>query len=335
MGIFVQPAVRGGDAHAVQRVRRAAAQVAAVAVMRAHRLLDLRADGVGRVQAGHRLLEDHRDPLAAQRPHGAGGQREHILSVEHHLPGGGAARRGHQAHDGQRQHGLAAAALPHDAERRPAVDAEAHAVHGGEGRARAGKLGAQAPRSAAGRSGPDDPARSATARRPGRTTRRRRAPASGCSAAWRPWWRRAVRARTSGGSTKASRTQSRRRTACHTIAAKNGTVTRLKYFAHPERLPRHHQRDRGEADRVRPDVACAADSRPGPPDRARWRRGPAPWWCCRPCRTYPDAPASRGGRRSAGRPSAPRQGRSRAARKATAPPTRPGSSPRRPCAGPG
>ena len=46
------------------------------------RLLDLAADGRHRVEARHRLLEDHADLAAAQRAHLRHGQREQVAAVE-------------------------------------------------------------------------------------------------------------------------------------------------------------------------------------------------------------------------------------------------------------
>ena len=52
------------------------------ALMQPHRLADLLADGQHRVQAGHRLLEDHRDRVAADVAHLRLGQRQQIAALE-------------------------------------------------------------------------------------------------------------------------------------------------------------------------------------------------------------------------------------------------------------
>ena len=144
--VFVEAAFRRGDAHALQRRDGAAAQRAGRggAVVRAHRLGDLVADGEHRVQAGHRLLEDHRDAVAADVAHLRRRQVEQVPAVEHDLPGGDAAGRRHQPHDGQRQHRLAAAALADDAERAAAIDRDVDAVHRGDVAAGGAEHGAQA-----------------------------------------------------------------------------------------------------------------------------------------------------------------------------------------------
>ena len=100
--------------------------------MRAHRLGDLVADGEDRVQAGHRLLEDHRDAVAADVAHLRERQIEQVPAVEHDLAGGDAAGRRHQAHHGERQHRLAAAAFADDAERAAAIDRDVDAIHRGD-----------------------------------------------------------------------------------------------------------------------------------------------------------------------------------------------------------
>ena len=113
------------------------------AVVRAHRLGDLIADGEHRVQAGHRLLEDHRDAVAADVAHLRRRQVEQVPAVEHDLPGGDAAGRRHQAHHGQRQHRLAAAGLADDAEGAAAIDRDVHAIHRGDVAAGGAEHGAE------------------------------------------------------------------------------------------------------------------------------------------------------------------------------------------------
>ncbi len=73
MRIGAQPARGIGDAHAVQHVARPLARRALPHIlMQRDRLGDLEADGEGRVERAHRILEDHRHVLAAQRGQAAG-----------------------------------------------------------------------------------------------------------------------------------------------------------------------------------------------------------------------------------------------------------------------
>ena len=94
--IFVEAALRArgcarGRSASIARLRSAGAGCRAV--VRAHRLGDLVADGEHRVQAGHRLLEDHRDARCrgsrASRP-SAGVSRSRPSNID--PPGGDAAR---------------------------------------------------------------------------------------------------------------------------------------------------------------------------------------------------------------------------------------------------
>ena len=91
--------------------------------------VDLAADGEQRVEAGHRLLEDHREPGAAKVRHGGLGQVEQVAALEPDALagefGGGAFE---QAHDGQRGEGLAGAGLADEAEGFAGVQFEGNAV---------------------------------------------------------------------------------------------------------------------------------------------------------------------------------------------------------------
>ena len=66
VGVLVDPALRIGDVHEVEQLDRAGPRLAARdVVVPADDLGDLLADAEHRVERGHRLLEDERDPLAA------------------------------------------------------------------------------------------------------------------------------------------------------------------------------------------------------------------------------------------------------------------------------
>ena len=96
----------------------------------AHQHLDdLLADGVARIERGHRLLEDHRHTVAAQVAQLAVRQIEQARcrrSVT--APVTSALRLGQQAHHGERRHALAAAGLADQPERRAAREREVDAV---------------------------------------------------------------------------------------------------------------------------------------------------------------------------------------------------------------
>jgi hypothetical protein len=95
-----------------------------------HGLADLIADREHRIQRRHRLLKDHRDPVAADLPHLRRRQREQILSRVLDLPAGDLSRRRRdEAHHRQRRHALAAARLADHAERLLRQDLERHAIH--------------------------------------------------------------------------------------------------------------------------------------------------------------------------------------------------------------
>ena len=95
------------------------------------RLDHLLADRQDRVEAGHRVLEDHRDLLAPQLPHVALRQGHEIQPVERD----GAALdvpRGlwQQPHERQIGHALAAARLADETERLAGLEVERHPVDG-------------------------------------------------------------------------------------------------------------------------------------------------------------------------------------------------------------
>ena len=95
----------------------------------AHQHLDdLLADGVARIERGHRLLEDHREAVAAQVAQLAVRQIEQPDAVEGHRAGHFGGRLRQQAHHGQRGHALAAAGLADEPERRAAREREIDAV---------------------------------------------------------------------------------------------------------------------------------------------------------------------------------------------------------------
>ena len=100
-----------------------------IAEVSAHRLLQLRADGAHRVQRRHRVLEDHRDVLAAQPLELAAGHAQHVDAVELDVAVDARAV-GQQSHERQRGDALARAGLADHAEHLAGSDVEADAVDG-------------------------------------------------------------------------------------------------------------------------------------------------------------------------------------------------------------
>jgi hypothetical protein len=95
------------------------------------RLDHLLFDRQDRVQAGHGVLEDHRDVAAAEVAHVVLRQRREVELVEQDraaLDAPGGLRQ--QPHDRQIRHALAAAGLADEAQRLALLDVERHAVDG-------------------------------------------------------------------------------------------------------------------------------------------------------------------------------------------------------------
>ena len=106
------------DAHQFQHVAGALQRLAVGAVfVQADALGDLLADGEYGIEAGHRVLEDHRDILAADGFQLLFAHLQHIAAVEHDRAAfDHARRRGDQILDGQCRARLARAGLADEAE---------------------------------------------------------------------------------------------------------------------------------------------------------------------------------------------------------------------------
>ena len=135
------------DPHLVQQVRgRPQRGAPARRAVHVQRLADLHADREDRVERRHRLLEDHRDPIAAHRPHGFGVETKQVLPFEQHLARHDAPRRvRYQAQQRQRRHALAGARLADDRERLPRLQVERHVVDRRDRAALGSKARRQAP----------------------------------------------------------------------------------------------------------------------------------------------------------------------------------------------
>src|SRR5207245_9674121 len=108
------------------------------------RLDDLAPDRQHWVQARHRVLEDHRDLLAADAPKLLVGQLQEIPAFESRRPGGDAARARKDPEQGERGDALAAARLAEDAQRLALGDLERAAVDRVDRPARGPELDPQA-----------------------------------------------------------------------------------------------------------------------------------------------------------------------------------------------
>ena len=127
--VVVHPPVRARNAHPAQEFHGPFVRLflGDRLVMGPDHLGDLPADLVQRMQAGQRVLEDHRDARTADVPHLVLAERQQVGPVEQ-----GATRyvgaRG-KPEQRLRQHRLAASRLADDAERPARLHAERHAAH--------------------------------------------------------------------------------------------------------------------------------------------------------------------------------------------------------------
>ena len=129
MRIGVEPSARRGDAHALQHLERALATGGpARAAVPHHRLGDLVADGVDRVERQHRLLEDHRDDAAAQVLEPGLVERQHVLAGEPDRAVDAAAARRQHAQQRPQGHALARAGFAEQAEHLALLERDVDAV---------------------------------------------------------------------------------------------------------------------------------------------------------------------------------------------------------------
>jgi hypothetical protein len=131
----IDPPVRVRDADLFEQVDRFPQGRRALHAAVPHQYLGhLDADVDHRVQAGQRVLEDHRQVPPAAVAHVGSAQRHQVGALEHHPPADGGTTGGQQPHDGQRGDRLAAAGLADQPDRLAGVDVEADAVDGAERR---------------------------------------------------------------------------------------------------------------------------------------------------------------------------------------------------------
>ena len=113
VGIGVEPAGGVGDADLVEQLEGAAARGgAAETLVQDQHLVDLPLDRVQRVERGHRLLEDHRDAVAAHGEQLARRRADQLAALEADAAAGMAGRRiGQELQYRQRRHRLARARI--------------------------------------------------------------------------------------------------------------------------------------------------------------------------------------------------------------------------------
>src|SRR6266481_5788190 len=117
MGKLLEPALRVRYPHLIETTHSLPARRRlAHAKVEFEGFGKLALDRENRVEGGHRLLIDHGNLLATDTPDLRIRQLEQVLTIEDDFPAHRFARRvWNEAHDGQRAHTLAAAALSHEA----------------------------------------------------------------------------------------------------------------------------------------------------------------------------------------------------------------------------
>ncbi len=122
--IFLEPAALVRDMDGAQHLRRAVERRPAAQPLVQHADLgDLLADGQHGIERRHRVLEDHRDRIAANPPHLRLAELQQVASLEQDPAADDAARRGRdQAQHRERSNALAAAGFADDAQRLPRPD---------------------------------------------------------------------------------------------------------------------------------------------------------------------------------------------------------------------
>ncbi len=130
MGVLLEPLVRIGDTHQLQHVLGLLQGLGPLhPLVGFEDLGDLKADGVDRVERGHRFLEDHGDVLAPDLAHVSLGLLQEVLAFEDDLatdktPGGHL----NEPHDRQRSDALPTATLADYAQCLPHSQRERHPV---------------------------------------------------------------------------------------------------------------------------------------------------------------------------------------------------------------
>ena len=115
MRILIEATLCERDLHELQHLDRALLRFLLRHILVQKQCLDeLLSDGEHRIQRGHRLLENHRDLLAADLTHLILGHLYDIFSIEEDLATLDLTRLLDQSHDGKRGHTLSTAGLTYD-----------------------------------------------------------------------------------------------------------------------------------------------------------------------------------------------------------------------------
>ena len=135
MRVNVEPRRRIGNAHQVQQVDGPlTASLLIAALMNFDRFHNLVADGIARIEAGHRILEDHRHFRPHQLTPLFFRDALQVAAIElqfvRHHPAGIV----NQAHNRQRTDGFTGTGLPHNTDHFTLLHAIADAVYGAERR---------------------------------------------------------------------------------------------------------------------------------------------------------------------------------------------------------
>ena len=129
--VVAQPRPRAWDADPVEQLGGTVVRRVLVhAEVRLEHLPDLTADRQHRIQARHRVLEDHRDLAAADPAQLLVGELEQVLPLELRGARGDPAGAGEDPEQGERRDALAAAGLADDPERLARRDVERDPVDG-------------------------------------------------------------------------------------------------------------------------------------------------------------------------------------------------------------
>jgi len=123
--VLARAPARLGDADEAEHLHHALLDaLAAEPLMQPQGLGDLAADGEDRIEARHRLLEDHADIVAADLAHGALAELEQVPALETYRAPDSAGRLRHQPQNGIGRHRLSATALADDRHRLAGLDRE-------------------------------------------------------------------------------------------------------------------------------------------------------------------------------------------------------------------
>ena len=118
MRVLVEATLCERDLHELQHLDRTLLCFLFRHVFMKKKCLDeLLSDGKHRIQGGHRLLENHRDLLAADLTHLILGHLYDIFSLEEDLAALDLPRLLDQSHDRERSHALSTAGLTYDTQR--------------------------------------------------------------------------------------------------------------------------------------------------------------------------------------------------------------------------